>query len=58
MLAQKPGFSEKPIIVCTPGGEYSRSRLRLFREAGLPVFTTPEGAVRAAAVLAGGRRRR
>ncbi|MCL4874386.1 CoA-binding protein [bacterium] len=55
MLAQKPGFSEKPIIICSPGGEYSRSRLRLFREAGLPVFTTPEGAVRAAAVLGRGR---
>lgn len=52
MLAQKPGFTEKPIIACTPGGEYSRNRIRLFHEAGLPAFSTPEAAVRAAAVLA------
>ncbi|HBG46993.1 MAG TPA: CoA-binding protein [Deltaproteobacteria bacterium] len=59
MLAQKPGFTEKPIIVCSPGGEYARKRFSLFREAGLPVFSTPEEAVRAAAVLArdGGRGR-
>lgn len=58
MLAQKPGFTEKPIIACTPGGAYSRERIRLFHEAGLPAFSTPEAAVRAAAVLskAGGRR--
>ncbi len=52
MLSQKPGFTEKPILVCTPGGEYSRQRFSLFREAGLPVFATPEAAVRAASVLA------
>jgi acyl-CoA synthetase (NDP forming) len=51
MLAQKPGFTEKPIIACTPGGAYSRERIRLFHEAGLPAFSTPEAAVRAAAVL-------
>lgn len=54
MLAQKPGFREKPIIVCTPGGEYSRQRIRLFHEAGLPAFSTPEAAVRAAMLLARG----
>jgi acyl-CoA synthetase (NDP forming) len=51
MLAQKPGFTEKPIIACTPGGAYARERIRLFHEAGLPVFSTPEAAVRAASVL-------
>jgi acyl-CoA synthetase (NDP forming) len=51
MLAQKPGFTEKPIIACTPGGAYSRERIRLFHESGLPAFSTPEAAVRAAAVL-------
>lgn len=55
MLAQKPGFTEKPIIACTPGGDYSRKRIRLFHEAGLPAFSTPEAAVRAAAVLSGAR---
>lgn len=58
MLAQKPGFREKPIIVCTPGGAYSRERIRLFHEAGLPAFSTPEAAVRAASVLSKGRGRR
>jgi len=57
MLAQKPGFTEKPILICTPGGEYSRQRFKLFREVGLPVFGTPEAAVRAASVLARGARR-
>ncbi|MCC6503257.1 MAG: CoA-binding protein [Deltaproteobacteria bacterium] len=51
MLAQKPGFNEKPIIACTPGGAYSRERIRLFHEAGLPAFLTPEAAVTAACVL-------
>ncbi len=51
MLSQKPGFTEKPIIACTPGGAYSRERIRLFHEAGLPAFSTPEAAVRAASVL-------
>lgn len=54
MLAQKPGFTEKPIIACTPGGAYSRERIRLFHEAGLPAFSTPEAAVRAASVLSKG----
>lgn len=54
MLAQKPGLTEKPIIICSPGGEYSRSKMGLFREAGLPVFQSPEAAVRAASVLARG----
>lgn len=57
MLAQKPGFTEKPIIVCTPGGSYSRERIRLFHEAGLPAFSTPEAAVAAASVLSRWRRR-
>lgn len=57
MLAQKPGFTEKPIIACTPGGAYSRERIRLFHEAGLPAFSTPEAAVRAASALSKGRGR-
>lgn len=57
MLAQKPGFTEKPIIVCTPGGSYSRERIRLFHEAGLPAFSTPEAAVAAASVLSRWRKR-
>ncbi|MBI1912962.1 MAG: CoA-binding protein [Deltaproteobacteria bacterium] len=54
MLARKRGFGNKPVIICSPGGVFSRSKLELFRKAGLPVFSSPEAAVRAAAVLAKG----
>ncbi|MBI5970890.1 MAG: acetate--CoA ligase family protein [Deltaproteobacteria bacterium] len=49
MLSEKA--NAKPVIVCSPGGEFSRKKLGLFRKAGLPVFSTPEGSVRAAALL-------
>ena len=43
---------KKPVIICSPGGEYSQKRNKMFEEAGLPVFSSPEEAARAAAVLA------
>jgi acyl-CoA synthetase (NDP forming) len=43
----------KPVIICSPGGEFTRNKYRLFEEKGMPVFSTPEAAVRAAAVLTG-----
>jgi acyl-CoA synthetase (NDP forming) len=43
---------KKPVLICSPGGEYTRGKNRLFEEAGFPVFTSPEEAARAAAVLA------
>ncbi|MBI5328953.1 MAG: CoA-binding protein [Deltaproteobacteria bacterium] len=43
---------KKPVIICSPGGEYSQKRKKMFEEAGLPVFSSPEEAVRAAAILA------
>lgn len=43
---------KKPVIVCSPGGEYSQKRNRMFSDMGLPVFASPEEAARAAAVLA------
>ena len=46
----------KPMIVCSPGGEFTRRMAKLFEEKGMPVFFTPESAARAAAVLAGGKR--
>jgi len=46
----------KPIIICSPGGEFTRRMTKLFKEKGMPVFFTPESAARAAAVLAGGKR--
>ncbi|NQE06622.1 Acetate--CoA ligase [ADP-forming] I [ANME-1 cluster archaeon GoMg1] len=46
----------KPMIVCSPGGEFTRRMAKHFEEKGMPVFYTPESAARAAAVLAGGKR--
>ncbi|MFQ5442329.1 MAG: acetate--CoA ligase family protein [Thermodesulfobacteriota bacterium] len=51
VIAEKKGALKKPVIVCTPGGEYTRAKMGLFRKSGLPVFTTPEGAAKAAALL-------
>jgi len=42
-----------PIIVCSPGGEFTKRMNRIFGEKGMPVFSTPESAVRAAAILTG-----
>ena len=52
LIGERAAATDKPVIICTPGGEYSRARLALWRKEGLPVFSTPESAVRAAAVLA------
>jgi acyl-CoA synthetase (NDP forming) len=41
----------KPIIICSPGGSFSRRMEKVFKKAGIPVFATPESAVRAAAIL-------
>lgn len=43
---------KKPVIICTPGGEFAKGMNRILGERGVPVFTTPESAARAAAVLA------
>ncbi len=53
-IAEKAGIVKKPVLICTPGGEYTRKRMGLFHKAGLPVFSTPESAVRAAAALSKG----
>ncbi|MBI3599147.1 MAG: acetate--CoA ligase family protein [Nitrospinae bacterium] len=44
-----------PIIVCSPGGEFTKMMGRIFGEKGIPVFSSPESAVRAAAILTGKR---
>ncbi len=51
-LSEKAKEINKPVIVCSPGGDFARKKTGLFREAGLPVFSTPEAAVRAASILA------
>ncbi len=54
LLADKTSVIKKPVIICSPGGEYTRKRIGLFQKAGLPVFQTPESAARAAAALSRG----
>ncbi len=58
LIAEKARLIGKPVIICSPGGEYTRSKKDLFMRLGLPVFPSPESAVRAASVLAkaGGKR--
>lgn len=45
----------KPILICSPGGKFSREAASSFAEVGVPVFFTPDSAVRAAAVLCKGK---
>lgn len=47
---------KKPVILCSPGGTFTKKINRAFEDKGIPVFATPEAAVRAAAVLAKGYR--
>ncbi|MBI5344380.1 MAG: CoA-binding protein [Deltaproteobacteria bacterium] len=56
LIAEKARICGKPVIICTPGGDYTREKMALFRKFGLPVFSTPESAVRAASILARGHR--
>lgn len=46
----------KPVLVCSPGGKFSREMASAFTATDMPVFFTPDSAVRAAAVLCGGKR--
>jgi len=41
----------KPVIICTPGGKFTRQKTELFRLSGLPVFLTPEDAALAASFI-------
>lgn len=44
----------KPVIICSPGGEYTKGMNRIFEDNGVPVFASPESAARAAAILSQG----
>ncbi|MDO8445908.1 MAG: CoA-binding protein [Deltaproteobacteria bacterium] len=48
---------DKPVIICTPGGGFTKRMNRAFEEKGIPVFATPESAARAAGILAKARRK-
>lgn len=51
-LADAVRKQDRPVIICSPGGVYTRKMNSIFEEKGIPVFTSPESAARAAAVLA------
>ena len=46
----------KPILICFPGGKFSREIASAFTATRMPVFFTPDSAVRAAKVLCGGKK--
>ncbi|MCQ1536505.1 acetate--CoA ligase family protein [Methanosarcina sp. KYL-1] len=46
----------KPVLICSPGGNFTRKMSEEFEKKGLPVFATPESAARAAAILSGGKK--
>jgi Acyl-CoA synthetase (NDP forming) len=46
----------KPILICSPGGKFSRETASLFTEIGISVFFTPDSAVREALILCEGER--
>ncbi|HCY19381.1 MAG TPA: CoA-binding protein, partial [Deltaproteobacteria bacterium] len=52
MLSDASRELNKPVIICSPGGEYTQKRNKMFADKGLPVFARPEDAARAAAILA------
>ncbi len=54
-LAEKTG---KPVIVCSPGGRFTERMSAVFETTGMPVFSTPEGAVRATSVILRGERQK
>jgi len=42
---------QKPVLICSPGGAFTKKLAKKFEAKGLPVFYTPESAARAAAIL-------
>ena len=40
-----------PIVICSPGGKFTKKMNSIFEGKGMPVFSTPESAVRAASIL-------
>lgn len=52
LISERSLAIKKPVLVCSPGGAFTKSKSALFRKLGFPVFQTPESAVKAASVLA------
>ena len=51
-MAEAIKLVKKPVLICSPGGNFTKRMNRAFEEKGIPVFTSPESVARAAAVLA------
>lgn len=51
LISERALAIKKPVLVCSPGGAFTRSKAELFRRSGFPVFQTPEAAVKAASIL-------
>ncbi len=51
VLAEANAKTEKPMIVCSSGGEYTKLLLKSFEKQGIPAYPTPERAVKALKVL-------
>ncbi len=41
----------KPFVICSPGGRFTEKMSAIFETLGMPVFSTPEAAVRAASII-------
>lgn len=47
IVAEAKNKAEKPIVVCSTGGDYTKKYLAEFEKKGVPAFITPERAVKA-----------
>jgi acyl-CoA synthetase (NDP forming) len=51
-LAEAIKRVKKPVLICSPGGTFTKKMNRAIEEKGIPVFTSLESAARAASALA------
>ncbi len=51
IIAEAEDVTGKPLLICSIGGRFTMSRKGLFEKKGLPVFPSPERAVKAASLL-------
>lgn len=51
IIAEAEEITGKPLLICSIGGRYTLSKKELFERKGLPVFPSPERAVKAASLL-------
>lgn len=51
IIAETKKITGKPLLICSIGGRFTMSKKGLFEKKGLPVFPSPERAVKAASLL-------